>query len=439
MSTKRSGADTDTHELGDSWHGMDWDYDELHHNLGLPTGNATAANTSQQVPIPPAVELGTKWSLWNDPKYHANASWTLDANVKPSGSDAESVRVDIHHSASGGSDSAAQGIDLHLDGLTFKDGNYELTFWAKASASGSLMLNSRLDGPPWSNLGLQKTVALGTGWAEFKLPIVCPTNTSVGRLSFQVGVFPTGSSVWINGPAIVGSPGSALVLRRDFECGMVLLNGDSSPRTVHLESGFTRLKGEQAPKWQYIIDDNSSAFQTHTGQWSIGKFDSGYRMAEPSSEQVRPPNGFFHHWFEGAHIAQGLALAKFDLRIPEAGTYNLSMWWADAVPARTSWARKMDVSVVQSAADGTLETTLGSTVDLRTDGGDVWLIVAANAQLTPGAAMHVECASGVGDCVADAVLVESAARYNDGSMMTAVTLAAKDAIILAKAQPPAHC
>ena len=419
---------------------MDWDYDELHHNLGLPTGNATAANTSEHAPIPPAVELGSKWSLWNDPKYKANASWSLDASSKPPGSAVESVRVDIQHSASGGSDWAAQGIDLHLDGLTFEDGNYELRFWAKASAAGSLMLNSRLDGPPWSNLGLQKTVALGTGWAEFKLPIVCPVNTSVGRLSFQVGVFPAGSSVWINAPSIVGSPGSALVLRRDFECGVVLLNGDSSPRTVQLESGLTRLKGEQAPKWQYIIDDNSSAFRIGKGQWSVAEFDSGYRMAQPSSEQVRPPDGFFHHWATGAHVGKGAALARFDLRIPEAGQYNLSMWWADAVPARASWASQMAVSIVQSADDGTLQTAAATTVDLRTDGGDVWLSVVANAQLTPGAALQLECASGVGDCVADAVLVESAARYNDGSAVAGhVALAAKDAIVLARAQPPAHC
>jgi len=43
-------------------------------------------------------------------------------------------------------------------------------------------------------------------------------------------------------------------------------------------------------------------------------------------------------------------------------------------------------------------------------------------------------------CIADAVLVESAARWNDGSQAVNVTLRAMDAIVLRKTQGvPAHC
>ena len=71
-----------------------------------------------------------------------------------------------------------------------------------------------------------------------------------------------------------------------------------------------------------------------------------------------------------------------------------------------------------------------ATVDLTKDGGDVFWLVAAEAQLAPGATLLVECPAGGGDCIADAVLVESAARYNDGAAVAQVTLQPMDAIVL---------
>jgi hypothetical protein len=80
-----------------------------------------------------------------------------------------------------------------------------------------------------------------------------------------------------------------------------------------------------------------------------------------------------------------------------------------------------------------------ATVDLRTQGGDGWFSIAKGVQLSPGATLTVKCPTGGGHCIADAVLVESVARYNDGSDAASVTLATMDAIVLARTNPPAHC
>jgi hypothetical protein len=129
----------------------------------------------------------------------------------------------------------------------------------------------------------------------------------------------------------------------------------------------------------------------------------------------------------GAHHALANSSASFDLRVRTAGAYNVSLWWPAAVPARASWASAMRVTISPGAVQATL--------DLTRQGGDVFLLVAANAQLAPGSTLLVECPAGGGDCIADAVLVESAARYNDGSAAAQVTLQPMDAIVLRREAP----
>ena len=148
-----------THELGDSWHGMDWDYDELHFNLGLPTGNATAANTTAKPgAVLPPIELDKAWSLWLDPKFNGNGSWSMDATVKPDAAAPPSVRVNVQRTAGGSGEQGAQAIDLHLDDLEFRQGDYSLSFWARSSRAASpLLLNARKGADPWMNFGLGKS------------------------------------------------------------------------------------------------------------------------------------------------------------------------------------------------------------------------------------------------------------------------------------------
>ena len=271
-------------------------------------------------------------------------------------------------------------------------------------------------------------------WVQYSISFVSTVNSSDARLSFYFGKVDSETSVWINSPALTGSVVLPPVLRREFECGVAILNGDTLPRTIAVGPGLKRLKGEQAPLHQYFVDDNSSAFRP-VGEWKWGDYNSGYFVG--GSEELRPGDGFYHHWDKGAHSAAAGTSASFDLQIPVAGKYDLKMWWPAAVPARSGWASAMSVAVATGNTGG--DAIAPVTVDLTKQGGDVWLQIAKVVQLAPGATLTVACPSGGGSCIADAVLVESEARYNDGSDAASVRLGTMDAIILAWTDPPAHC
>ena len=63
-------------------------------------------------------------------------------------------------------------------------------------------------------------------------------------------------------------------------------------------------------------------------------------------------------------------------------------------------------------------------------GGDEWNLVA-EVQLAPGDAPYVRMTcTGSAPCIADALLLRSKARYNDGSTAAQVTLQPMDGIVL---------
>ncbi len=143
------------------------------------------------------------------------------------------------------------------------------------------------------------------------------------------------------------------------------------------------------------------------------------------------------------------------------------------MPARAGWATAMAVTVASGGAaasgnsGGTANSSAGNgtvvasmTVDLTNEGGDVWYTVAKSVQLAAGdSTLTISCPSSVsggdegGTCVADAVLVESEVRWNDGSAVVdieneiesgsgsggGVALQSMDAVILARTNPPSHC
>jgi hypothetical protein len=172
-----------THELGDSWHGQDWDYDELHLSLGLPLANASAANVTNYVPPPPPppIPLTQPWGLYVRDPATANASWAVDAAVRPPVAGAPaSVRVDVVGTAA-----ANDGIDLSQIVASFEDGAYELTFWAKASVDGTpAALNSRKNGGDWHNFGLAASITLSAAWQFYSIDFVSSSDGSAGRLSW---------------------------------------------------------------------------------------------------------------------------------------------------------------------------------------------------------------------------------------------------------------
>ncbi len=408
------------YEWGDTDHGQTWWYDEYDFDLGVPQGAAQhvggVVEPGPNAIVNPGFEsaIVEPWGLWTGAGYAA--SDTRDAAVAHAG--AASARVDV---------TAAPGeawqVEFRQDARTLEAGvAYELTFWAKASSPRTMQVTSLRNAPDWEPFGLQANVPVGADWAPHTLPFVATRGGSDARVQFLLGAA-TGS-VWIDDVSLTRRAPD--LMRRDFERGIVLLNATDAPQTIALGPGFRRLAGARTPLVQAIVDDSVAAFTTPAGAWTRRAVDSGeWKAAGP----------FFHSFGDSLHwLASGPGEARWPVSVPVAGTYTVSAWWPNATDSAT-WApdTRWDL-LVNGAVVG------GSTWSQRS-GGDAWHGVAT-ATLAPGQDVQVRLTCPSGRCGADAVYVESAARWNDGSAANAVTLAAHDAIVLrrdasAGVEPPA--
>ena len=143
---------------------------------------------------------------------------------------------------------------------------------------------------------------------------------------------------------------------------------------------------------------------------------------------------YWHHFEKGAHTSVKGSVARFDLNVPEGGRYNLSLWWPAASSLQPSWTPA--VTVVGRCTTGGSPVTW-ATVNMQS-GGDEWAFVA-NTELAPGCFMELSC-EGEGVCIADAVLVESEARYNDGAAVTdSVVIGPRDSVVVLAHTPAPSC
>lgn len=96
------------HELGDSWHGQDWVYDETNFKLGRPTSNATLVQIVDPHPshVLPRIPLTQQWSLYVRPD-SGNGTWLLDDSRPPIPTAPQSVLIVIETQAH-----RSDGIDL---------------------------------------------------------------------------------------------------------------------------------------------------------------------------------------------------------------------------------------------------------------------------------------------------------------------------------------
>jgi len=212
----------------------------------------------------------------------------------------------------------------------------QVVFYAKSSASSfPLGLNSRKDEPDWENYGLDKKVFLSTSWSEYQATFVATATTADCRVSFYLGS--AIGIVWIDNVTLAtAAPEPPPVYLRTFANGAVILNGDRTAHNITVGAGYRRLVGQQAPMHQFIVDDYSTAFANTSGDWALAQYASGYNFSHPSMEEDNGP--YYHHWAKGCHQAVGAATATFHLGILEAGSYNVSAWWAAATPADMSWS-----------------------------------------------------------------------------------------------------
>lgn len=65
---------------------------------------------------------------------------------------------------------------------------YKLTFWAKAAAPRSIFLDVSHDGPPYSSVGYEETLRIGTAWKKHEVVFVATRDPHpVGRVAFKMG------------------------------------------------------------------------------------------------------------------------------------------------------------------------------------------------------------------------------------------------------------
>jgi hypothetical protein len=398
------------HEFGDTWHGNDWWYDELDFDLGYPLGPAERIEVGDG-PGPDIIENGgfedeldTTWRL------SANASTGCAATLTRDPSDAAvgavSARVEV---------TATSGTDWHVSLVQYDrslEGGelYELAFWAKADAPRPIRVSAQKEGPDWRGYGLSRSVSIDTAWQEHRIAFTATETADDARIQFFLGA--TTGTVWLDDVRLYTRGPD--VYQRAYDNGLAILNASHDAQRVPVGPGYERLTGDQAPRHETIVDDSGDAFST-TGRWSEMHYDSGeWKAAGP----------FYHDWGPGCHeLDGGSGQARWALPISAADTYTVTAWWP-AAPASDEW---LDEAVFEVVAGGEVVSTV--TLDQRT-GGDEWHLVA-EVPLTPAddAFVRLRC-DGDAPCIADALHVRSATRYNDGSLASVVELAPMDGIVL---------
>jgi hypothetical protein len=399
------------HDFGDLEHGQDWWYDELDFDLGYPLEPAVRVDLGGGTPVNLIENGGFEADPivppWSFVVITGNAA-SLVRDMGDAQSGMASARIDI---------GTTSGTNWHImffqDDLELQQGvTYDVTFWAKSSVPRNITL-SALPSSGSGNYGLLEHVAIATEWQEYTVSFEGNATVSDAKLQFSLGE--TSDSVWLDDVRMNVRPPD--IYRREFTNGMVLLNATDEIHTINVGSGFSRLVGSQAPMLETIIDDSDPGFSYITGSWPETSYDSGSRKT----------NGpYYHDWESGCHESDGGGdQARWDLPISatDTFTYSVSAWWP-AAPEAVNWNSNVTYEIF---ADGEVVDT--STLDQRS-GGDEWNLVA-EVQLAPGDAPYVRMTcSGSDPCIADALLLRSQARYNDGLPAAQVTLQPMDGIML---------
>ena len=80
------------------------------------------------------------------------------------------------------------------------------------------------------------------------------------------------------------------------EGGGVVGGGEGTRHKIRVlaQGDWRHLRGQQAPKHQYIVDDTHPGFRIVSGQWGGEvKVQHGYNDSQPQSEQATGP--YYHH------------------------------------------------------------------------------------------------------------------------------------------------
>lgn len=404
-------------DIGDTSSDTQWWYDEYDFDLGLPMSKSAVVgavlDSSQLVANGSFSDGFEGWFHWVTDDGAGNATFAPSTIAPtPGGTSAEihiiSPPVEDWH------------IYLDKGGLGYVQGRtYAVTFSTLADRPLTLGVAS-IGGPPaYAKNGLSQRVAVGTTWTSHRLLYTSATTDADGHLQFRFESGP--GRVWLTDVRVTAQPEQ--VLRRDFDKGVVLLNGTSATQVVAVGPGLKRFSGSQAPKYSVIVDDGAASFVSSgaaggAGSWSVATVDSGFFMQAPP---------YFHAWMQSLHqTSERTDRASWTIAIPEGGAYTFTTW-LPAAPAASLWTKNASYSLVAKGAV-VATTTLDQSVAVA---GDQWWTLFTDVQLQGGQNVEIRIANaGSGSLVADAIEMTSGARYNDGQAVGTVTLAPYDAILL---------
>ncbi len=415
-------------DFGDEAPPVNWWYDEYNFNLGYPLSAAAQIGTgaAPNLLMNGGFESGlTGWQLNVVNDGQGKATVTPDNSIVAVGTGA--AHLDIISPGTVNWHVMFEQDNLPLTART----EYQVQFWARADTPRTITVFSQGGPPNFTNYGLFAQIAIGTGWSLYSAPFTATATANDARLEFWVG--DVAGNVWLDGVALSVAPPQ--VYRRDFSNGIVLLNGEGTPRTVTLESGFQRFMGTQAPLYQYIVDDSDSGF-SDTGSWNTVAYNTGAYSGAGSGPNLpaepQNQNGPYYHCWNGAchELDSGSGQAQWNLYLPADGQYSIQVW-LPAAPNAANWTKN---AVYEVVAAGNVVAT--ATIDQTTAAaGDGWHMVATVNLSARDALFLTVHNAGAGVLIADAVYVTSTALYNDGSPAAQVTLGAFDAILLQREQP----
>ncbi|MBC8141613.1 MAG: carbohydrate binding domain-containing protein, partial [Armatimonadetes bacterium] len=122
-------------------------------------------------------------------------------------------------------------LQLHAQGLDLKEGErYTVSFAAKAAEPRKLWVNTRLDRAPWSFVGLDQYVEVGTQWKRYTMSFVARNPApKQNRLSWSFG--DTATEFYLGDVSLKsGGGGSSLPEGETIEAGNIALtNVSASP------------------------------------------------------------------------------------------------------------------------------------------------------------------------------------------------------------------
>jgi len=395
------------HEVGDTYHGENWWYDELDFNLGYPLGPAQAislhgsSGTNLVINGGFGQPLAGTWGSW------ANTGDAVVISQQNSNAAVGNAcaRIDVN---------AADGTDWHIEFTQYNRSltngvNYDVTFWARASTNRPITLSSQKGSPNWDNYGLIQVVPITTNWQQYIVTFTATATVNDARLQFFVGA--TTGTVWLDDVHLNTSP--PIVYRRDFNHGISLLNATRQFQDITVGPGFHRLTGTQAPMYEWIMDDSDPAFST-TGSWTNVDYDSGYETVY---------GRYYHSWAGTSHLELTPGgKADWHLAIPADDTYTIAAWWPAALSA-TNWTTQAQFQIISGG------TVIASTNLDQTTTGDQWHLLAT-VPLYASNTNIVRLTSASGICLADALHIFSQSRYNNGQPVSTVHLQPMDGILL---------